>query len=526
MKSKIIRILQNSFYQLLIIYTLLVFFISINSYFKYSIHFELFAILLGILGFFIIQKTDKLPEIEVLKNKKVHYLILTAILLIILNFHVIPYVSNSIPLGYDTGMYKYAIEHGLQNLDNWVLQGVEPGFLYLMKPLSMIFSSQFILTWLLVILSIILGLGIYFASSSFFNKTTGLFAILLYAFSLIQYKTFELMYYKNIMGLILILFALYFFNKKNNYLFIILAGLAGTIHRPTFYIFGLSYFFYAFISPYKNKYNFKQLGKNILSGILILIIAILPFLGKFRVALTSVMPWVLQGFTSPGQSPGTFINIFTFQFLTLAYLPFAILGLLYLIKKRNFNILFFWAIINSIIVYFQFFFFNRFIIHLDIALILLASLGFSILLEKRKKLATILLIFLFASMFFTSISYIKTSSPLISETELNIIKIANSFEKNAIIMTTNSIYSPWLQGYVNRKIIAPGLFDYNKHNESQWQEFWTTKDLSKIKQFMNYYEKPLYIFIGEQQQDNIKQFPTCFDLIIENQNNKLYKYTC
>ena len=56
--------------------------------------------------------------------------------------------------------------------------------------------------------------------------------------------------------------------------------------------------------------------------------------------------------------------------------------------------------------------------------------------------------------------------------------------------------------------------------------FWTTEDINQIKEFMNQYEKPLYIFIGQKQKDNLEQFTECFELYYNQNTNKIYKYTC
>ncbi len=532
MLQKTKQILQKSFYQLLVIYAILVLLISLNLFWKYSLQFQIFAFIIAILGITIISK-EKLSKKQF--NKKFHYILFALAIILIILFRTLPYISNSIPLGYDTGIYKYGIKHGLQNLDSWILQGgLEPGFLYLMQPLKLIFSSQFILTWLLIGFCALLGTAVYFVTKEFSNKQTGLIALFLYTFSLIQFKAFWFMYYKNIIGMSLLLFSIYFLkksqdsdNKKYIWMFILLAGLIGAIHRPCFYIFGLSYFFYAFISPYKNKsYNLETLKKNVFYGIGILIISSLFYLGQFKQAILIMFSPVLQGFIQTGESSGTFINFFTYQFSSLFYLPFAMLGLFYFIRKKDFNILVIWAIINFSIVYFQFFFFNRFIIFLDLILIIMASFGFSIIIQHKKKLGIIILIIMLFSAGFVSLNDARDSKPLITESEFQTINYLSTTEKNAFVMSTSSIYSPWILGYSDRKTIAPGLFDYSKHNQEEWIIFWTTEDINQIKEFMNQYEKPLYIFIGQKQKDNLEQFTECFELYYNQNTNKIYKYTC
>lgn len=533
--------MQSTFYQLLAVYTLLIILISLGFFWKYSLQFHVFAVIIAIFGISIIsrEKSDNTEKKEKERkpiNKKFHYILFIVAVLFVILFRAIPYLSNSIPLGYDAGIYKYGIEHGLSSLDNWISRGgMEPGFLYLMKIFSFLFSSQFILTWLLIAFCVVLGAGIYFVTKEYSNnKTTAILALFIYAFSIVQFKTFWYMYYKNIIGLSLMLFSLYFLrkaeqNRKFIIPYLILAGLIGAIHRPSFYIFGLSFLFYTFISPYKNKkYDFRQLGNNVIYGLFIIIIASLFYLGKFSQAITIMFEPVLQGFIQPGESPGTFINFFTYQFSSLFYLPLALLGLFYLIKKRNFNILVIWAVINLAIVYFQFFFFNRFIIHLDLALIILSSFGFSLIIKQKKKLGAIILIVLLLSGAVIAFKESLASKPLVSQDELETIKQLQNTEENAFVMSTSSYYSPWILGYSERKTIAPGLFDYTKHNESEWTQFWTSQNLSEVTDFMNVYAKPLYIFIGQRHKDNLAQFngSGCFEVFSEKDKNIIYKYAC
>ena len=523
------NILKNSFWQILFIYSLLVLAMSIGFLWKYSLQMSLFAFIIAFLGLFVLK-----PDKEIKINPKIHYFLFSLAVLFIILLRVIPYIGNSVPLGYDVGIYKYGIEYGLKNLDNWILQGgMEPGFLYLMEAFKLFFSTDFILEWLFIAFCVLLGSSIYFVSKESFSKETGLIAILIYAVSLIQFKTFWYMYYKNMIGLILALFSIYFLEKsKDNkhliWLFTLLGGFLGAVHSPTFYIFGLSYLLYTFASPYKYKsYNFKELKSNIFYGVLILLITSFFYLGKFREAILVIIAPVLQSFVQTGESPGTFINFFTYQYSTLAYLPLGILGFLTLIKNKKFNMLFFWALITAIIVYFKFFFFNRFIIHLDVALIILAAYGLITLLKSNKKLSVVILSLLLISGGYQIYQESINSKPLINDEELSLIQSLSLTEQNAFVMSTDSYYSPWVLGYSNRRTIAPGLFDYDTHNYEEWYQFWTTNDTNYTNQFLSVYPKPLYLFIGEYQRMNMEKFNNeCFYLINQQNQSYIYKYLC
>ena len=523
---------SSIFFELLTVYTLFILLISSGFFSKYTIHMEIFALIIAIFGIFIIGKNIDDYKSELLENKYIHIQLLLIALSLIFLLRAVPYINNDIPLGYDTGLYKYAIENGLKNLNPWIISSVEPGFLYIMAFINNILPINFILIWLFILFNVLLGFSIYLVTKEYYNKTAGLIAIFIYALSIVQFKVFELMYYKNIIALSLMMFAFYFLKKEikySNYYFIVLGVLIGVIHRPTFYIFGLSYFIYSFSSPYnidKKKYDIKLLKNNIISGVIILVLALIPYLGDFRPAILNMIDPVVSSITSPGESPGTFINFFTYQFTTLAYIPFALLGLFYSIRKKDFNIIFIMSIILGVIVYFQLFFFNRFIIFLDIGLIILASIGAITIINEKKKLGVALLILLLIAMSYSALNYSIKAKPLVDKDELDIIEKLNSIPTNSYVLSTSSYYGPWVQGYGASNVITPGFLDIDFHNRNEWNSFWKSKDKEEIKAFVSSYPKPLYIFIGKRQNDNIAVLDECVLLLYENENNKIYKYTC
>ena len=515
MKNSIKEIVGKSFYQLLLVYSALILAISLNLFWKYTYHFELFALIIAILGTFEIRRLNT----KSIDKRLLYSLFIFAIVLILLT-RIIPYLDNNIPIGYDAGIYKYGIESFAKdffNADSWVKGALEPGFLYLTTLLKLLFNTQTILISFFILCNVLLGFSIYKAAKEYFNETSAIIALMLYSVSSIQYLVFTYLYYKNILGLSFMLFAFYFLKREDNLRFIIFGILTGIIHRPTFYLFGLSYLTYTI-------YDYNNIKQNIKNGISILIFTAIFYIGFFKESILPLIKPVAESFISPGSSAGTFINFFTYQYSTLAYLAFSILGFFYLIQFNKFNILTFYTGITAIIVYFQLFFFNRFIIHLDIALIILAGAGFNqIITRKLGFLITLILLF---SAGFVTINHAISTNSLINQNELETIVHVSTLEKDAYIMTTNSIYSPWVLGYSTRKTIAPGLFNYNLHNKEEWTEFWTADNQTKLNEFMDKYEQPLYIFIGEQQKDNLKQFDNCMLPVYEKESNVIYRYIC
>ncbi len=101
------QLLKNSFLQLVVVYTILVAIINFGFVDKYVLHFEIFALILAVLGVFIIKSGS---------DFKIKPIILIFPVVLIIMFRIIPYLRNSVPLGYDPGIYKYIIETYQQNL--------------------------------------------------------------------------------------------------------------------------------------------------------------------------------------------------------------------------------------------------------------------------------------------------------------------------------------------------------------------------------------------------------------------------
>lgn len=510
-------IMRTSFHQLLIIYTILVFLASLGTISKYTLHFEIFALILSVFGVISFEKNKsdiKIPSVLILLS-----------LLVLLTSRFLPYLNNSIPLGYDPGIYKYVMEAYLQNLpeipgeniDFWVKSGFEPGLFIITDLLYIIgFDTHAILTWGYIFFDLLLGMGIYVAASKYFGKNIGILSLLIYSISIAQFKVFWYMYYKNVIALFIMLVALYLL-KSGKYLpFIVTASFIGALHRPTFLIFSLSYL--AYIIVYR-----KELIKNTLSGIIILTIVTTFYISNLKEAIIDNIEPIITA----NIGAGTFISFFVYQFSSLSYLPFALLGFLILARNKDTNFFFFWFLIAGIIVYFKLIFFNRFIIHLDVAMIILASLGFYELIKFNKRIGTAILLVLFLSSLLIMGQNISGAKPLITEKELDIIKNFNNVESNAYVMSTSSYYSPWILGYSGRKTIAPGLFDYDRWNLSEWRTFWETGEKEKALEMLDVYEKPIYIYLGERSRINETKFESeCFEKIFQENGAKIYKVAC
>lgn len=97
--------------------------------------------------------------------------------------------------------------------------------------------------------------------------------------------------------------------------------------------------------------------------------------------------------------------------------------------------------------------------------------------------------------------FVYFKKPLITEQEFNGIKMANSFVATDYVLSLSSQYAPWLYGWTDKKIIAPGLFENNQWTYEEWLVFWLGEDKEKIYELLFRYQKPVYLYFGDNEQN-------------------------
>jgi len=463
--------------------------------------YSIAAVVIAIL--FLIAREEK--EIKLSK----YFLILA--FLIILIPKVIPYLDNSIPLGYDAGIYKYGIEHSLT--EEWTKSTFTPIFNLLTKSLNLVFSTSLILTFFVILFELLLGFSIYLTVKEYFDKNTAILSTLLFSLSIVQFNAFTLLYYKNIIAMSFLLFSFYFLKKQKYIIFTIFSVITAGIHKPTFLLLAISFLTHTIL-------NYKEnLKKNIISGITIIILTLLIYLGRIK---SVILPGITESI-GLAIGPGTFISLAAYKVLILIYIPFLTIGLYHVIHNKKFNILFFWFIVNFIIVVFRLFFFNRYIIMLDLIVLIIVAIGLLEILKDNRIIGIITVLIIFGFLSYNVIGESLTVKPLITQDELDEIKELQNTENEAFVMATHSNYAPWILGYSERKTIAPGLFEYNVWNQEQWREFWSS-DAEKAKEMLEDYERPLYIHVGDTKgKMNVTKFE---DECFESFNEKVLKVNC
>ena len=92
---------------------------------------------------------------------------------------------------------------------------------------------------------------------------------------------------------------------------------------------------------------------------------------------------------------------------------------------------------------------------------------------------------------------------MISNKELNEIKaIPALIGQGAGILATDSLYAPWLWGFVGPNTVSPGYLGDTWSLET-WNRFWSgdnNEERLRLLQTRDHPQPPMYIYIGESQR--------------------------
>jgi len=476
MRDRIASVVELSYPQLVVVFPILVLFRGLNIL-SLPINYQLFAAILPLLAIPILlrfkpSKEKRLPAVS--------FIVLTAFL-IAFCIRLFPLTHSSIPLGYDPGFYKYTMELYASalpqipevGLATWVKEMYPQGLFLLSDAMHVIAGTDAmrLINYLFPFLGAFLVLPLFLVTRSLFGQRAGVIASILYAISYTQYISFTMFYFKNVPGLMFLLFAIYALEKKKYGLMALMFAALGIFHRPEFLLFAL------ILIPYFILHR----RRGIILAVLGTAVLIAPFWllrwetnwgvlsGTIEAAVTNIQ-------TGEGLGGGTFFGFNTYTIVSL-------------------------FMISSIIVVFQLLFFRRFIIPLDIAVVILAAAGIDYtLLHKSAARRVVGLgagILLLVATGLPTVTVANNVRPLISEQQLGVVEwIRENTEDDAYVLATG-YDAPWVLGWSRRRVIAPGLFEWNVHGKDEWFSFFETKDPEAAREFLDVYDGPIYIYYSK-----------------------------
>ena len=492
----------------------------------YQVSFLLFAIFL----FWTARFWDQGKGISKDGSKRLFWLILILLLIT----RIVPFIHwGEAPLGYDTGIYLRVFE---QYLNNTQQQGLLSLIAHILASAG--FSVNAILHGFLIIFNILLGLSLYTAAKSLFrNQIIALSALLIFVLSIAQYEAYIWMFYRMMISVMLFMVTTALISRQS-WLAIVTGGFAGALHPATFLVFGITYGVYTIVSiifRIFQKYSFspnqlstangqlshvlKHLRLIIFTGLGILALAMLvnwhelygylPYITERKLQLANFEPFLSTELT------GLYLNFTAFRLSTLFYTPLALLGFWIILKRvkvwlntEHVNGLFFilsFFVVTFILIVAGVVFYQRYLIILDLLIIIFAGVALAQLIEyfKDSKLGCVMLMIFVAGFSGVILYYSWTREPWIPPDELQELKTAAAIiEPQAYGMSTDAYYTPWVYGYLTERAIAPGYF-INYWSLQEWEEFWYIgTDEERVELLKRYGDDPIYIFVGSRQNEN------------------------
>lgn len=409
------------------------------------------------------------------------------------------YLYGPHPLGYDTGFYKYNISKERSgSLGGVHLSEVElTGSRLITKGLIGIgLSDNEIMYGFYILICLLIGLFVYLLTNLHFGETAAFFSVFAYSISFVQFLAYWDMFWKNAIGVFLILAIFYLLEKKKLYYQLSalpLVGLVFITHKTSAVLLCLTLTAYYLFQKNKVKYY--------LLPVLFIITGIVAW--NNRILVVYLWEQLISGFSAHydffAVKEGIFIE--SQQFLGISYsffyLPFAILSIISILSKKRNNLILTFLLICAIFVIAKLIFYKRIFAFLDIGLIILFGYSFSLFIKKigsatsikyRNWFLVILLVFP-TSLFIENVINQKS---LISKTEIKNIESLKDLAPSLRILTYSSYYTPWLYGFSGHKIIAPGWGD-DKWTLEKWNKFWNV-DMESKKTMLGDLQQPFLIY--------------------------------
>lgn len=425
------------------------------------------------------------------------------------------------PLGYDTGFYVWEFARSGFSM------GTNRTFYLILAPLYQLgMSPTAIIHFINILAQVLIAGSIYFLLRSMKIASRSKLAVIgvfLFSVSIIQFDAYWWMLPRQMFatGFLFITIALL---SRYPFLAILTASAGIFIHVLPFAMFAVALVVYLIIQLVWSYWQKKVFDRKTIVSLAVAVgisLIILLFKRDEMISLvnyaishnglaTSLPFWLVSA------AKGAFINISTFYYFNLIILPFVFFGLMRpliwgkeTLKQQPILIALLYIIFIGLFLLslFPVLRQNRFIILLDFFFIIFAVPPILLLVSEflKSKIGKVLLI-IFVIIFGIRIGVIVwAQQPQLYNNELREIKaLATLTEPKAKIMTTNSLYTPWVKGYSERLVFGPGLEQELVDWDFQtWMNFWNGGSDEQRLQLLTEAPGPLYIFIGKNENKSM-----------------------
>ncbi len=404
--------------------------------------------------------------------------------------------------GYDTGIYKHIIAGYFDRLADPTI--VPFGFSWVSNTWLVLGMSTDDLMWVgHIVIACILWWALYYVIKVYASKHVAVVSICLFSISLVQYEFFWWYYYRNSLSLILVLVSLLFLYRKSYFLVPTLI-LVGIVHPVSLVPVGLLMIWAVVFDKERRTF---LLVAGACSLACVLLVSWRELMG-YRALIAGV-----EGISvSPAgggsdELSGQFLQSSQFVVYLLLYAPLAVYGFFRTWKTHHLYISVY-ALILGVLTFLQVVFYRRLFVWIDIMFILYASYGVVHLYTQIRQTAWKKYVALVLGVVYIVVTslllrhIVMTKQPLVTEEELWAIQQLERLadETDAGIMVVSPYYAPWVYGFADEHVIAPGMFESNLWSAERWHTFWNTQDSEERNAMLAEYQKPIYIFLGEHDK--------------------------
>lgn len=427
-------------------------------------------------------------------NRKHFFSVLSVFLFYAISRLFLIWRYGDIAFGYDTGIYRFNInaywdKFGQTDLPPFAFSW----FSIFFKLLG--FSTDMVMFGVYFATACAMFWSLYLLVKKYFDLSATLWTVFLFTISIIQFEFYQWYYYRSFVAITLLLFTLLLFSYYS-YFSLLPLILATCFHPLSAIPVILAIIAMGWLDKEHRRYWL------VLFGITFICSCTINWSAFYEHYLFLKSNRWLAGNDNFGstESTGQFISLMFFLRAMFIYGLFSIIGIITNIKKNK--ILPLIAFFSLVAMLFRIMFYRRLFIWLDLILIIYAGVFLSNLTNKFFNQKTMkLAIFVFCLIGSANISrFIYLKSPIISNSEFYAIYNSDNLRESEYVLSFSNKYSPWLYGYTNKKVIAPGMFEYNKWNYEEWTIFWYGKDRDKIIELLNRYPTPIYIYLNNNDE--------------------------
>ncbi len=437
--------------------------------------------------------------------------IVSALVLALLMKYGWPLFAFDLPLGYDTGFYRYLFLRHAEGFPPFWITDLEPWarahslglFFFSTVFLKLGIPVDWLIGWMWNLFVVVLLCLLSWTAGKRFGRDVGIWTLVACVLSVATFDGFAAMYWKTFASLFWCVLAFSSLERRS-WLTVPFGILAVATHSQTGLLFGLvllSYLILPFV-PWVLPSSPMGLSRirprdivMVLGGcLLILCVGLLVYLPIWTEAVAQILPMLL-GQTEA--SSGSFPDASFYVYYEGVVLAAGALGLVLSIRAERWmpwQLAVFWSLL---FVAARMLFYRRFFLQLEFFLLPFAGIGFASLWKwfKSKEMHATLIILLILQLLVMQHALLRHGPMVDAETFAGILQVREFTDDQTLILALENDTPVILRGwYADRRVGGPGLFDA-PWTRDQWQSFFVGSHEDRV-QFLQQVGGPIVLFVS------------------------------